>query len=304
MIGQPISLLGVFVAVSVWSAEAKNVTVAKSLAINAVGRPRPSVVRSERQHPAAIERHSAPGLDMHPAALGELGSSFISETGADAIGAHVAEAFEPVPHKRTQSMLQSNISGEKRTKEDPPTLSIIGKIYLRQPPDHMGNYNAREWFCDACSLVAGTGQHGGSHKGCYTVQDFVCASGEKCLMDGASCYFGRVEVPQGIQVTYYSGFVGDPSSGAWDNACVGRTDRGTTSDPSFPELKGVVPRSPASCAMRFEQMPGYSCETGSAGENDWKGCGTDGHAPPDSHATAGSSLVLAAAAVMLAFFRS
>lgn len=299
MFGQPIRLLGFFVTLLAWSAKAKNVTVAKSLAITAVGQPRSSVVRSERQHPAVVERHSMSGIEQHPAVFGEMGSSFISETSGDVIGAHVVAALQSMaPQKASHSVLQSK--GEPKEKE--PTLGISGKIYLRQPAEHKGTYKTREWFCDACHMVAGKGKHGGSHTGCYTVEDFLCAGDEKCLMDGSSCYFGRVELPQGIQVTYYSGFTGDPSSGAWDNACEGRTDRGTTSDKSFPELKGMVPGSPAVCAMKFELMAGFSCEN-AASEDDWKACGTDGH-PPDSHASTCSSMLIVAAAVLHAFFNA
>lgn len=297
MFGQPFSLLSLFVAVSAWPAEAKNVTAAKSLAITAVGQPRSTVVRSERQHPAAVERHTMSGIEQHPIAFGEMGSSFISETGADVIGANVVEALQSTaPQEASHSVLQS--------KGEPvePTLGIKGKIYLRQPAEHKGHYKAREWFCDACHLLAGKGKHGGAHTGCYTVEDFMCAGGEKCLMDGAQCYFGRVELPQGIEVTYYSGFTGEPSSGAWDNACEGRTDRGKTSDPKFPELKGIVPSSPAVCAMKFQLMTGFSCEN-TASADDWKACGTEGH-PPKSHAHPCSSVILVAAAVMYAFINS
>lgn len=298
MFGQLNGLLGIILAVSAWSTKATNVTAAKSLAITAVGQPRSSVVRSERL-PAVVERHIVSGLERQPAALGEIGSSFISEAGADVFGAHVVEALHPpAPGKGSHSVVQSK--GKGKAQQDPaePSMGVNGKIYLRQPAEHKGSYKTREWFCDACHMLAGKGKKGGDHTGCFTVNDFVCAGGEKCLMDGSSCYFGRVELPQGIQVTYYSGFSGEPDSGNWDDACVGHTDRGTTSDPTFPELKGMVPSSPAVCAMKFEIMSGFVCETPS-GTEDWKDCGTDGYPPPDSHATACSSVVLAATVVML-----
>lgn len=292
-----ISFIDLFIAVFALPAEANNVTFVKSLAVDAIGRPRSQVVRSERQHPAAVQRHDDPGMELHPAALGEMGSSSISERSGDAIGAHVAAALKLVSQDAARSTLQS----KGRASDDPlaPTLSVTGKVYLRQPAEHQGTYKTREWFCDACHLVAGKGKYGGIHNGCYTVEDFTCDGGENCLMDGSSCYFGRVELPKGIQVTYYSGFTGDPKSGAWDNACVGRTERGTASDANWPELKGIVPG--AVCAMKFELMSGYTCES-SSGENDWKICGTEGH-PPGSHATSCSSTILAAAVVFLAFFQ-
>lgn len=301
MLGQPISLIGLFVAVWIRSTEAINATVAESLAIDPVGRPRSSVVRSERQHLVAVEPHIVSGAGRYASALGEMGNSFISEAGAEALGARVAAVFQRTPHKpQKASVIQSNRSKDP----DSPTLSVSGKIYLRQPAEHKGTYKTREWFCDACQMLAGKGKLGGETPGCYTVTDFVCAGGEQCLMDEKTCYFGRVELPQGVQVTYYSGFAGEPEAGGWDNACIGRTDRGTTSDPSFPELKGIVPTSGEPvCAMKFETVSGYTCDS-AAGAEDWKSCGTEGYPPPESRATACSSLFLAAAAVLLSFCHS
>lgn len=303
MLGRPMRLPVLIVAVSVWFANAKNVTDAKSLTINAVGQARSSVVRSER-HPAPVERHSVPGIDQQMAgvgaSLGEAGSSFISQTGSDAIGVHVAAALQaPAAGKGSQSAMQSK--GKQTPAE--PTMGVTGKIYLRQPAEHKGTYKTREWFCDACHLLAGKGKHGGDQVGCFTVQDFTCAGGEKCLMDGNTCYFGRVEVPQGIEVTYYSGFSGEPGTAAWDNACVGRTDRGTTSDPNFPELKGMVPSTPPVCAMKFALMTGFTCESAS-GEKDWAKCGSDDFPAPNFATTTCSSSVLLATAVALAIFNS
>jgi len=300
------SLLGLFVAVLAWSTEAKNVTVAKSLAIDPVGQARPSVVRSERQHPVAVEPHTVPGIEPHAAALGEMGNSFISEAGADAIGARVVAALQPSPHKSgAASVMQSN-----KSKDDPspaPTVAVkSAKVFLRQPAEHKGEYKSREWFCDACKLVAGKGKLAGESTGCYTVDDFVCAGGEKCLMHESTCYFGRVELPQGIQVSYYSGFTGDPGAGAWDNACVGRTDRGTTTDPNFPELKGIVPKQkPEVCAMKFTLMEGYTCET-AAGAEEWKKCGTPDYPEGQNQGAAHgqTTFTITAALVLLASFLS
>lgn len=288
MLEQLTSLLGLLTAALTLSVEATNVTKVKSLAIDVVGR-QSHVVRSEKRHPAAVERHNVPGLEEHGAVLGEMGSSFISESSADAIGAHVVAALQLAPPK------SASVAQSQDNAPDAPTLLVNGNIYLRQPAHGDGKFKTREWYCDACELVAGRGKYSGDHQGCYTVDDFICAGGEHCLMKGDECYLGRVELPKGIQVTYFSGFSGAPSSGAWDNACVGRTNRGTTSDPSFSEVKGFVPRSPAVCAMKIELMAGYSC--GSSSAMDWQKCsGRSG----DSVAAC-PSLILMVAAVVLGF---
>lgn len=301
MLAQLIGLLGLIVAISQWSAEAKNLTIAKSLAVDPVGRPHISVVRSERQRPGDVEPHVFPGVELPPAALGEMGDSFISAAGAEAIGERLAAAFQPLP-KHKASVVQSNRSKADQAPRESPTAAVTGQIYLRQPGEHKGHFKMREWYCDACKLITGRGKYGGDKQGCYTVTDFVCAGGEKCLMFENECYFGRVELPLGIKVTYYSDFTGDPNNGAWSNACVGRTDRGTTSDPTFSELKGLVPTSPPVCAMQFDLIDGYSCDK-PPGKEEWKKCGTE-EFPPQSHAAAGSSVFLAAMVVIFAVFHS